>query len=64
MTTLTYDPCLLITITKKRFAIVGIQTDNTLGLLDSRFITLEQDELDKAGFTAKPKKTLTITESL
>jgi hypothetical protein len=25
---------------------------------------LKQDELDKAGFTAKPKKTLTTTESL
>jgi hypothetical protein len=64
ITTLTYDPCLFITTAKKRFAIVGIQTDNTLGLLDSRFITLEQDELNKAGFTAKPKETLTTTESL
>jgi hypothetical protein len=64
MTTLTYDPCLLIITIKERFAIVRIQTNNTLGLLDSRFITLKQDELDKAGFTAKPKKTLMITESL
>jgi hypothetical protein len=64
MTTSTYNPCLLITTAKKRFAIVGIQTDDTLGLSDSRFITLEQDKLDKAGFTAKPKETLTITESL
>jgi hypothetical protein len=64
MTTSTYDLCLLITTAKERFAIVGMQTDNTLGLLNSRFITLEQDELDKAGFTAKLKKTLTTTESL
>jgi hypothetical protein len=41
-----------------------MQTDNTLGLLDSQFITLEQNKLDKAGFTTKPKETLTTTESL
>jgi hypothetical protein len=64
ITTSTYNPCLLITTTKKRFAIIRIQTDNTLGLSDSRFITLEQDKLNKAGFTAKPKETLTTTESL
>jgi hypothetical protein len=64
MTTLTYDLCLLITTAKERFAIVGMQTDDTLGLLDSRFITLEQKELDKAGFIAKPKETLTTTKSL
>jgi hypothetical protein len=64
ITTSTYDPCLLITTAKERFAIVGMQTDDTLGLSDSRFITLEQDKLDKARFTAKPKETLTTTESL
>jgi hypothetical protein len=41
-----------------------MQTDDTLGLSNSRFITLKQDKLNKAGFTAKPKKTLTTTESL
>jgi hypothetical protein len=41
-----------------------MQTNNTLGLLDSRFITLEQDKLNKAGFITKPKETLTTTESL
>jgi hypothetical protein len=35
ITTLTYDPCLLITIAKERFAIIRIQTDNTLSLLNS-----------------------------
>jgi hypothetical protein len=35
MTTLTYNPCLLITTAKERFAIIEIQTDNTLSLLDS-----------------------------
>jgi hypothetical protein len=64
MTTLTYNSCLFITTAKERFAIVRIQTDDTLGLLDSWFITLEQDKLNKAGFTAKPKETLTTTELL
>jgi hypothetical protein len=35
-----------------------------LGLLNSRFITLEQNELNKAGFITKLKETLTITELL
>jgi hypothetical protein len=35
MITSTYDPCLLIITTKERFVIIGIQTDNTLGLLDN-----------------------------
>jgi hypothetical protein len=58
MATSIYDPCLLITTTKEQFSIVGIQTDNTLGLLDNRFVALEQDKLDKARFIAKPKETL------
>jgi hypothetical protein len=41
-----------------------MQTNNMLGLLDSRFINLKQDKLNKAGFIAKPKKTLTITKLL
>jgi hypothetical protein len=61
---LTYDFCLLITTAKERFAIIRIQTNNTLGLLNSRFITLKQNKLNKAGFTTKPKETLTTTESL
>jgi hypothetical protein len=56
---LTYNSCLFITTVKKRFAIVRIQTNNTLGLLNSRFITLEQNKLNKAGFIIKLKETLT-----
>jgi hypothetical protein len=41
-----------------------MQTNNTLGLLNSRFIILEQDKLNKAGFIVKPKETLTTTELL
>jgi hypothetical protein len=64
MTTSTYDPCLLITTTKEEFAVVGMQTDDTLGLSDNHFAILEQDELDKAKFTAKPKEILTTTNQL
>jgi hypothetical protein len=35
-----------------------------LDLLNSWFITLKQDKLNKAGFITKPKKTLTTTELL
>jgi hypothetical protein len=35
-----------------------------LSLLNSRFITLEQNKLNKAGFITKPKETLTTTKSL
>ena len=41
-----------------------MQTDNTLGLSDNNFIKLEQKELEKAGFTAKLKKTLFTENSL
>ncbi len=37
MTTLTYDLCLLISDAKDQFAIVGIQTDDTLGIFDDHF---------------------------
>jgi len=62
--TLTYNPCLLVTNTKDRFVIVGIQTDDILSLLDSRFTKLEQSKLDKAGFSAKPKELLSSTNVL
>jgi hypothetical protein len=64
MATSTYDPCLLITTTKEQFSIVGIQKDDTLGLSDNRFTALEQDELDKARFMAKPKETLSKENAL
>ena len=48
MITSTYDPCLLITTSKERFAVVGMQTDDTLGLSNNEFAALEQEELEKA----------------
>jgi hypothetical protein len=64
MVTSTYDPCLLITSSSERFGIVGMQTDDTLMLCDTEFSQLEEDELNKAKFTAKPKEKLTADNPL
>jgi hypothetical protein len=48
MTTLLYDPCLLITTKKEAFEVVSIQTDNTLFLTSDEFAVLEDSELQKA----------------
>jgi hypothetical protein len=45
----------LITTTKGAFGIVGIQTDNTLILRSKEFDTIEEEELTRAKFSAKPK---------
>jgi hypothetical protein len=59
MTTSTYDPCFLISTTKDKFGVVGMQTDDTIILADDRFASLEDDELTKANLLAKPKEKLT-----
>ncbi|KAJ4159560.1 uncharacterized protein LMH87_008458 [Akanthomyces muscarius] len=59
MTNSTFDPCLMISEDDK-FGIVGMQTDDTIGLSDERFFIHEQEELEKAGFAAKPKERLTM----
>ena len=41
-----------------------MQTDNTLDLSDNNFTKLEQEELEKTGFTVKLKKTLSMENSL
>jgi hypothetical protein len=48
MTTLSYDPCLLITTKKEAFRVVGMQIDNTLFLASDEFAALEDSELQKA----------------
>jgi hypothetical protein len=58
MATSTYDPCLLITTTKGAFGIVGMQTDDTLILGSKEFDTIEEEELTRAKFSAKPKELL------
>jgi hypothetical protein len=49
-----YNLCLLITITKEAFIVIGIQTDNTLILGDNNFIQQENKELENTKFLAKP----------
>lgn len=63
MITSTYDPCLLIT-SSESFGIIGMQTDDTLGLSDQAFFDEEERELQKANFTAKPKEILTLEHPL
>jgi hypothetical protein len=57
MTTLSYNPCLLITIAYA-FGLVGMQTNNTLILGDSKFKALKHKELAKANITIKLIKQL------
>ncbi|OWT43021.1 polyprotein [Pochonia chlamydosporia 170] len=63
MATSTYDPCLLISECDK-FGIIGMQTDDTLGLSDKQFSNLEEEELQKAAFAAKPKEVLKVEKPL
>ena len=61
MKTSTYDPCLLISRgdgNDSGFGIVGMQTDDTIGLSDSSFAAKENREFDIAGFKAKPVEQL------
>ncbi|KAK1995114.1 hypothetical protein LX36DRAFT_659952, partial [Colletotrichum falcatum] len=59
MDTSTFDPCLLISSANNdNFALIGMQTDDTIGLTDKPFSERENVELEKATFTAKPKQFL------
>lgn len=59
MVTSTYDPCLLISSpTNAEFGIVGMQTDDTLGLSTLAFSRNEDTQLEAAKLTAKPKEQL------
>ncbi|OXV06955.1 hypothetical protein Egran_05279, partial [Elaphomyces granulatus] len=64
METSSYDPCLLITTKKGAFGVVGMQTDDTLFLASEEFATLEDNELQKAQLTAKPRDELSTKSNL
>ncbi|KAI0997433.1 hypothetical protein K3495_g10752 [Podosphaera aphanis] len=65
MVTSTYDPCLLITASNSGyFGVVGMQTDDTLGISDTKFATQENIELQKAKFSAKEKQFLDTNSPL
>ena len=59
--TSTYNLCLLITQTPSTFRIVGIQTNDTLILVQEKFAQLKEEELI---FTTKPKENLTTKAPL
>ena len=65
MSTSAFDACLMVTTEENQddgtrsFGIVGMQTDDTLIVGSSQFLTLEDNELKKANFKAKPRETLT-----
>ena len=56
MIILSYNPCLLVTITRNAFGVIRMQTDNTLILGDHKFKQIENEELIKANLTAKLTK--------
>src|SRR5436305_10836267 len=64
MVTSTYDPCLLVSTKKDTFGVVGMQTDDTLILASTAFAELEDNELQKAKLTAKPRDTLSPESKL
>ncbi|ESZ92707.1 hypothetical protein SBOR_6919 [Sclerotinia borealis F-4128] len=57
----TYNPCLMYTKdrAKNGFGIVGLQTDDTLIVGDTLFLTQEQEQLESAKFLAKNREQLT-----
>jgi hypothetical protein len=57
-----YNPCLLQS--NEPFSIVGLQTDDTLLLIDETFVEAEQNKLHKAKFIAKECKQLTVDTPL
>jgi hypothetical protein len=67
-----YDPCFLFTAIDNNpnnrntadTAIVGLQTDDTMIACNTSFKKKESDELNKAGFLAKPTQQLTPSNNL
>ncbi|KAK2002139.1 hypothetical protein LX36DRAFT_652632, partial [Colletotrichum falcatum] len=65
MDTLTFDPCLLISGKNNvNFALIGMQTDDTIGLTDKTFSDCKETALKEATFTAKPKQFLTTDQPM
>jgi hypothetical protein len=54
----------LIITTKAAFGVIRIQTDDTLILGSKEFDTIEDKELTKAKFSAKPKELLSLDTPL
>ncbi|KAI0991983.1 hypothetical protein K3495_g16203, partial [Podosphaera aphanis] len=54
----TFDPCLLTTTCNGELAVIGMQTDDTIGLSTRAFADDEENALKKAKLQAKPKQFL------
>jgi hypothetical protein len=59
-----YDLYFLIIINKDIFGIINIQTNNTIILVDKRFLAQEKEELKQIKYIAKPKKKLIVINLL
>jgi hypothetical protein len=59
----TYDPCLLHR-TQDIFGVIGLQTDDTIGLFSPDFADTEEEQIQNAGFASKPREQLTTTSPL
>ena len=64
MITSLYNLCLLITTNKDTFRVVSMQTDDTLFLGSEQFAILEEEELQKAYLSAKPRDKLSYITNL
>ena len=64
MVTSIYNPYLLISTNKDTFRVVGMQTDNTLILALPAFTKLEDNELQKANLSIKPRDKLSPISKL
>ena len=66
MQALTFDLCLLISQSSKsgQISIVGMQTDDTLGVANLEFVKQEQSALKTAGFVAKELEFLVANKPL
>jgi hypothetical protein len=65
MSTLTYNPCLLVTNRNAHaFRLISIQTNNTLMLSTAEFLSLKEKKLKKAQFRLKPKTILSLDVQL
>jgi hypothetical protein len=64
MTMSTYDPCLLIITEKETFGVISMQIDDTLFLGSEEFAACEDNELQKANFSAKPREELSLNSNL
>lgn len=62
----TFDPCLLYagTPNDESFGVLGLQVDDTLFVAGTKFAAVEEEQLKKAGFLAKPREELSADKPM